>query len=301
MKSSLVSEVTSALEEVGYHVIDCVGLRSCFDLIAKRDRLLFIKVLANVDGLTRKACADLQHAASVTSAIPIVVGDHTKAAKLLDSVVYERYGVRVVNLETLKEVTHEKPPSVYSVRGNYCIRIDHSLLVRMRHRLELSQQELADNLGVSKQTVHRYEFSGRMSREVADKLMRFLEDDISLPEDIFSQPAAGASDESESNATSLKHQVLAKFRDLGFHADLTHAPFDIVAVEAGHERIFTAVTDDPRRLSMRLALMQRVCELVGGYGVCVSNRGEDESVPIIRPRDLWRIRDPEELFDLING
>src|SRR5512137_2451012 len=137
MKSSQVSEVAAVLEAAGYRILDCSGLRSCFDLIAKKDKLLFIKVLANVDGLTRRACEELQNTAAATSAVPLVVGDHTKTVQLQDGVVYERYNLRVLNLKTLEEVINEQMPSVYSVRGNYCIRIDQTLLVKLRKRLEL--------------------------------------------------------------------------------------------------------------------------------------------------------------------
>lgn len=304
MKLNLVNEVASLLEDAGYSVIDCRGLQSCFDLIAKRGRLLFIKVISNVDGLTRRASLELQNAASCTSAIPLVVGDHTKSSKLLDGVVYERYGARIVNIETLREVIYEKPPMVYSVRGNYCIRIDSSLMVKLRKKLDLTQEELARRLGVSKQTVHRYEFSGRISRSVAERLMRFLDEDIFIPEKVFVEPKESEhllqNEDAGYGGSFLKLRVLSKFRELGFRAELTHAPFDIVASDSDSKRILTAVSDDPRRLNIRLALIERVCDLVGGYGMCVSNRGSGYDVPVIRPRKLWRVHDPEELFALLN-
>jgi predicted transcriptional regulator len=301
MKANQVSEVAGVLEGAGYRVLDCSGLRSCFDLIAKKDKLLFIKVLANVDGLTRRACEELQNTAAATSAVPLVVGDHTKSVQLQDGVVYERYNMRVLNLRTLEEVINEQMPSVYSVRGNYCIRVDQTLLVKLRKRLELTQQELAEELGVSKQTVHRYEFSGRMSREVAEKLMIYLEDDIALPEEVLSQPHSALHASSEVHLTSLKRMVLDKFRELGFFTTLTNAPFDIVAVVGDRALILTTVSDDPRRLRMRVELIEGASELVGGYGVCISNRTEDSGFPIMKPRELYRIRDPEELFDILSG
>ncbi|MBN2014429.1 MAG: helix-turn-helix domain-containing protein [Candidatus Altiarchaeota archaeon] len=299
MKSGLVREAEGILEGSGYRVLDCSGLRSCFDLLARRDKTLVIKVLANIDGLTRRCCLELQNVALVTSSIPLVLGDHTKSAKLAGGVVYERYGVHVLNKDTLGDVINDDLPVVYSVRGNYCVRIDSRVLARVRRKLNLTQEGLAKHLGVSKQSIHRYESLGRVSLEVIDRLIDFLEDNIVLPSEVFSSQHVSHSF-SESRPSSLKRLVLEKFLELGFSASLTNAPFDVVAVE-GDERVLTSVSDDPRRLRLRVEVISDVSNMLGSYGVCVSNRCEESDVVILKPRQLSGIRDSRELLDLLAG
>lgn len=299
MKPSLVSEAEGILEESGFRVLDCCGLRSCFDILARREKTLLIKVLANIDGLTRRCCVELRSVASMVSAIPLVLGDHTKSARLSAGVIYERYGVHVLNGETLGEVVNDSLPVVYAVRGNYCVRIDSSLLVKLRKRLDLTQEQLAEELGVSKQSVHRYESLGRVSLDVIDRLIDFLEDNIVLPSEVFSsQPVSHSF--SEQRLSSLKRLVLGKFLDLGFSAALTNAPFDVVAVEGG-ERILTSVSDDSRRLRLRVGLISDVSDMLGVYGVCVSNRCEDSDIVFLKPREFSEIRDSQELLELLAG
>jgi predicted transcriptional regulator len=300
MKSTLVDEATEILENAGYQVSNCSGLRSCFDLLARKDRLLLIKVLANVDGLTRQCSLDLMNLASVTSAIPLVLGDHTKSTRLCRGIIYARYNIYVVNIPTFGDIVGERMPLVYSVRGNYCVRIDSTLLVRLRKRLDMTQQELADELGVSKQSVHRYEFSGRMSVDVAERLMGILRDDIALPSEVFILNRSYDSGMGlDRKLTRLKELVVGRFRDMGFFAVLTNAPFDIVAVEGGDEKVLATVSDDGRRLGRKMDVTSEVSEMIGGYGMCVSNRCGGSDVVVMKPGDLGRIRDSRELIEVL--
>ena len=207
MKGKLIQEAYYVLESTGYRVLDCSGLRSCFDLIARKDKIILIKVIANIDGLTRRNCGELQDVASMLDANAFVLGSHTKNTKLVSGVIYARYGVNVLNLATLGEVLDENIPCISSVRGNYCMHIDSRLLVALRKELSLTQQDLADELSVSKQTIHRYELSGRVSLEVAQRLMKVLENNISVPANFFKN--ARSMDDKPSNIpmTSLQRCV----------------------------------------------------------------------------------------------
>ncbi len=303
MKSDLVKKAVEILSDSGYLVLDCSGLRSCFDLVARKDQVLIIKILANIDGLTRKNCSELQDVASMTSTVPLVLGDHMKSAKLSEGVIYARYGIHALNLKTLEGVVNENlpSPSIYSVRGNYCIGIDSKLLVKLRKELNLTQQKLAYELNVSKQTIHRYELSGRMCLNIAERLMDLLGKDITLPQKVFSFEEITYSENSTAHITSLKKMVLEKFQNLGFSTALTNAPFDIVAIELNNERVITTVSDDSRRLRLKVEIMNDVSEILGIYGVCISNRNEDSDVVILKPGELNEINDSDELISILSG
>jgi len=302
MKSGLINEAIEILENAGYLVSDCSGSRSCFDILAKKDKLLLIKVLANIDGLSRRCSVELRNVASITSAIPLILSDHMKSTKLCKGIIYARYDIQVMNTATFEDIVNENMPLVYSVRGNYCIKIDSSLLVKLRKKLYMTQEELADELGVSKQSVRRYEFYGRMSVEIAERLMDILKDNIAIPNEVFISDRSylphsyGSMDR---KLTMLKGMVLEKFRDIGFFAALTNAPFDIVAMESEDERILTTVSDDSRRLRRKIDTINEISEIIGSYSICISNRHEDSDVVIMKPRDLSRIKDSEELIEIL--
>ncbi len=302
MKCELINKAIEILENVGYRVSDCSGSRSCFDILAKKDKILLIKVLANIEGLSRRCSLELKNVASVTSAIPLILSDHTKSTKLCDGIIYARYDIHVMNPETLEDIVNENMPLVYSVRGNYCIKIDSGLLVKLRKGLDMTQQELADGLDVSKQSIHRYEFSGKMSLEIAERLMDILKENIAIPREVFLSDRSYLPDSYEGmdrKLTKLKGMVLEKFRDMGFFAALTNAPFDIVAMEHGDERILTTVSDDGRRLKRKMDTINEISDIIDSYSICISNRHEDSDVTIMKPRELSRIEDTEELIEIL--
>ena len=302
MKSSLIKRAIDILKNANYRVSDCSTSRSCFDILAKKEKILLIKVLANIDGLTRRCSLELRNVASIISAIPLILSDHMKSAKLCRGIIYTRYNLQVINIATLEDIVNEKMPLIYSVRGNYCIKIDSSLLVKLRKGLDMTQQELADELGISKQSVHRYEFYGRMSVEVAEHLMEILKNNIAIPNDIFISDRFHPTYSYEimgRRLTKLRRMVLEKFRDMGFSAILTNAPFDIVAMESEDERILTTVSDDSRRLKRKIDTIDEISNIIGSYRVCISNRHEDSDVIIIKPRDLDKIKDSEELIQML--
>ncbi|RLI90627.1 MAG: hypothetical protein DRO89_05515 [Candidatus Altiarchaeales archaeon] len=301
MKTSLINRAIDILKNAGYRVSDCSTSRSCFDILAKKEKILLIKVLANIDGLTRRCSLELRNVASIISAIPLILSDHMKSAKLCRGIIYTRYNIQVINIATLEDIVNEKMPLIYSVRGNYCIKIDPSLLVKLRKELDMTQEELADELGISKQSVRRYEFYGRMSVEVAEHLMEILKNNIAIPNDVFisGPPLHHGYDIMGRRLTKLRRMVLEKFRDMGFSAILTNAPFDIVAMESEDERILTTVSDDSRRLKRKIDTIDEISNIIGSYRVCISNRHEDSDVIIIKPRDLNKIKDSEELIQML--
>lgn len=304
MKSSLTRDAVEILESCGYQVSDCSGSRSCFDILAKRDKVLLIKVLINVDGFSRRCSTELKNVASVTSAIPLVLSDHTKSAKLCRGVIYARYNIQVINLATLGDIVNESMPIVYSVRGNYCMRIDSNLLVKLRKGLNMTQQELADRLGISKHSIHRYELSGRMSLEIAERLMDILKENIATPREVFLPDMHHPPEEYEimtRRLTGLKYMVLEKFRDIGLFAALTNAPFDIFAIGDEDRKILTTVSDDSRRLRGKMDTINEISRIIKSYSICISNRYGDSDVTVMKPRELRKIKDSEELIDILAG
>ena len=129
MKSSLIVEVVSALTSGGYTVADCTGTQSCFDVLARRgERTFIVKALANIEGLSNSCAQDLLRVSRLLSATPVVVGDRMKSSSLSRGVVYERHGVHVLSSETFTDYLKYDAPSVFSIRGNYCVKVNQEEL-----------------------------------------------------------------------------------------------------------------------------------------------------------------------------
>ena len=301
MKTSLIQKAINVLEDAHFRVSDCSIVRSCFDILARRDdTILLIKILPNIEGLNHKSALELKNVAVVMSGIPLIIGDHTKNSILSPDVIYTRYDIHVVNIDTFAGILSGRIPSIYSIRGNYCMRIDSRLLSNIRKKLNMTQEELAYQLGVSKQSIYRYESSGRISLNIAEKLMEFLKEDIMVPSDIFTLEINCLENEISTFMTDLKRMVLREFKNIGLDTSLTNAPFDILAREREHhEKILTIVSDDREGLKRKVEIIKDISEITGCYKVCISNRARDLDVLVIRPKELSEIKEVSEFMELL--
>lgn len=300
MKEDDVKKAASILENAGFQVSDCSQVRSCFDLLARRDDvLLLIKVLGNIEGVTYRLAAELKNAARSMYGTPLIIGDHMKTAALSPGILYTRYDVHVVNMESFGEILGQKMPLVYSVRGNYCVRINCDLLSKIRRKENLTQEELAEKLGISKQSIHRYESSGRISLEIAEKLVLLLKEDLMMPGSIFAQGTAHIDDEVSPYVTDLKRAAYQEFQNMGFTVSMTNAPFDIVAAETGGERILIIASDDRKGLIRKVEIIKDISDMTGCLRVCITNRSCDLDVAVIKPKEFSEIKEKEEFLKIL--
>jgi len=301
LKDKLVDQAVASLARSGYDFVDCRGSRSSFDVLGKKgDKLILVKVLSNLEGLSRQAVSQLKRVAKLLDGVPYIVSLRMKASKLSDGVLYDRYGVYASSAQTFGEILSDGCPRVYSTRGNYLVHLDTHVLSEARRRRGLTQESLANELGVTKQSVYRYESSGRVSLEIFDRLLRFFEgDDLTAKkfELTYDQP------EKQSNpayhANSLKEKVAMDLVKIGLETTLTNAPFDIVASKK--RRFYTVVSNDYRRLSDKISMLEDITHIVGGYGVCVSQRRIRSEASVITPEQLLAVKSPRELFKLITN
>lgn len=301
MKSSLVDKVAALFMDAGYQVVSCRGTQSSFDVLAKgRKGLFLIKVLSNIEGLTSRCSQDLRSVSVMLDAAPIVVGERIKSSVLSEGVVYERYGVNVVCFETLGRILDDEVPSTHTVRGNYCLKINSRVLSRLRRERGLTQEDLADVLGVSKQSVYRYECGGRVSSSIAAKLGEVFRsvDDLFLPSDVFSASSFFGDEAFEGYVSDLKRRALESFKAMGFEASLTNAPFDIVLRE--HEAVFSAVSNDWRRLEQKVSVIEEISDACGAKSVCVTERHVDVSGCVLNPEELKEIKTVKEFIKIIS-
>jgi putative transcriptional regulator len=297
LKSHLVDSAVKSLSAAGFRTVDCTGSRSSFDLLAKRGgTLLLIKTLSNVEGMSREAASELKSVASLLGGSPLVVSQRMKSSDLADNTVYDRHGVSVCNIATLGGIAAGRPPGVYSTRGNYCVHINAGRLSQLRREHGMTQDSVARELGVSKQSVYRYERQGRVSLDVFQGLVGmfgdgFAEPQMHLGRSFDGKPAKHA-------VTSFKRMVYREFEGMGFDTVQTNAPFDMVAT--GEHTVFGVVSNDWRRLGEKLEVLEEISEFLGGYSVCISERKVKARVSVLSPRELAQVKSPHDLFKLLS-
>jgi predicted transcriptional regulator len=297
-KSTLVDSVVAVLCDSGFRVVDCRGSRSSFDILARNpERLLLIKALANIEGLSHENACELKAVASLLGGIPLVVSQRMKSSELTDGTVYDRHGVYVTNPKTLSDIINDRSPKAYSTRGNYCVHVNTTLLTEVRRRHGYTQESLAKELNVSKQSVYRYESHGRMTLDVFGRLVGILGEGFAQTDFTLKH---SHSDERvpDHDVTPMKRLVRKEFQNIGFDTTLTSAPFDMVACR--ERSVFSVVSNDWRRLEDKLTMLGEISELMGSYGLCISERKVKAGVSVISPRDLAQIKSPKELFKLLS-
>jgi putative transcriptional regulator len=299
LKTHIVASAIELMSEHGFRTVDCTGSRSSFDLLAKRgETLILLKTLSNVEGLSRDAALELKSVASLLGGVPLVVSQRMKSSELADDTLYDRYGVGVCNLATLRGIVSGKPPAVHSTRGNYFVKINAEKLSRLRQGSGLTQDSIARKLGVSKQSVYRYERHGRVTLDVFQRLVSLFGDGFVEPEESLHMSEAGEVRSGKFSVTSFKRMVYREFEGMGFDTVMTSAPFDMVAT--GEHKVFGVISNDWRRLSEKLEVLEEISEFLGGYSDCICERKVKAKVSVLSPRELAAVKSPHDLFKLLS-
>ncbi|QLG26346.1 transcriptional regulator [Halorarum halophilum] len=240
-RTALVGNVTAMLDDAGFLVSDRCAVRpKSFDLAARRgEDLLLLKVLGNVDAFDGPTGAEMRRLGHYLSGTPLVVGLRTRDEDIKPGVVYFRHGVPAIHPDTLYDLlVEEAPPLIYAAPGGLYVNIDGDLVADERQERGWSLGQLADELGVSRRTVAKYEDGMNASVEVAVQ----LEDLFDRP---FSDPVRvleGAEEVREAEPTPEPPQ--ADPDDEHVHAVLSRAGFLVHPTQRAPFKAVSEDTDD---------------------------------------------------------
>ena len=162
-KDILINEIIDVLQQAGFMVSKRCNIRPrSFDLAARKgDVLIFCKVLYNIDGLNEETAREMKSLARYLGGTAVLIGAKTRDQMLEDSVVYMRYDIPAVNVQTLYDYfVEDVPPLVSAAPGGLYVSIDGDVLKEARKRTAMSLGALATELGVSRRTISKYEEGG---------------------------------------------------------------------------------------------------------------------------------------------
>lgn len=314
-----VERTARILRQVGFYVADLHTVRpSCFDLIARRDsQLLLIKILKNVDAIDSAGASSLISLADLMHGAPLLIGSTSGGQLLEDGVLYTRYGLGILTLETLEDyLVKGIPPFLFSSPGGTFARINGRRLRQARERAHHSLGTVATMVGVSRRTIQLYEEGGGAEVEVIERLEQIFNVPLAQPLNPFEVtteteaeeevgPSAGEGKGLPSIERSMA-SILSALGGQGWKVEVTiRSPFDALArhhIDPQRNLVVMGVGDlmSAVRRARGLHEIARVAE---GWSLFIVPERKDreniEGTPLVEIAELRRHRDPESLLDLM--
>ena len=297
MKEELLHATHMLLTRSGFYCSQICRIRpSSFDFVARRDNLLLIiKVLNNIDSISENTAKELIYIARLLGGLPIIVGEKTCSTFLEDDVVYFRYGVPILTQKTLENYIRGRMPVVCAAPGGFYVNIDGETFSRLKKEKGLSIGQLARIAGVSRKTIQMYEKGERATVEVAEKIAQHLGYEFIKPITLFEEI-----EKEEIEMKEIKDELLKIMREIGAFIFPTYrSPFQ--AVSKLLDKIFIVGIND-RRIFERAKIISNISKVTERKSIILaekSNMKFIEGMPVIEKRELKRVREVEELIELL--
>lgn len=294
-KSFLLNKVVNTLQRNEFDVFLTHG---CFDIAARRENLVLIKTLLNVDGLNQDHALSLRTLSHFISAYPFVISTKTNRGMLSDDVVYSRFDIPVLTHSLFEEMLTEEDVVVdQSAKGRHTQEINVFALHERREELNYTLESLANEIGISKKAL--YEIEKRRvnpTRGTVKKMESILSITLTMPYEMkHAEPAyLKPKDEFESN-------VSKEFARIGIdNSSVYSAPIEIVGKEKFS--IVTSLSRNVREIKRNSAAVKGLSRTLNSKVVFVSKSSERKSVegvPIILESELADMESPKELSEII--
>jgi len=320
MRKQLLEDATRTLRKGGFVVSDTCNIRpKSFDVVARRgEMVLLLKALVNIDGLDTETAEEMKALSAHLGAEALVVGVKTRNHELEDGVLYLRRGVPAVCRGTMYDYLVEGvPPLVYMGSGGLYISIDGDLLEDARDEEDMSLGRVADELGVSRRAVSKYEDGMDATLEVGLRLEEMFGGGLISPVEMFEEAkkeSDGAGDEKATAASEpedeTEKRVFAILRKAGFDVVPTsRAPFRALSREGEGDDDETVLTGTEKPggsdIVKRARLMSSISDVARTSSVYVVEdkhaRDSIEDTALVEVNDLEDLEESDEFLRRIEA
>lgn len=290
----LFQELVQVLHSQGYTITSFLHCNSCFDLAAKKQgQTLLLKVLANIDALRPEAAFELKKLARIFKAAPLIIGERSKAFQLGEGVVYDRFGLNAVSLKTFNLMLAGEMPCVRYFKGKTSVELDSTELQKKRKQLNYSLTELAEKIGVVRESLHRYEKGVKASLETGRKLEKILACSLIKEINVFSEP------EIELGKETAFDPAFERLEALGLRLSFyKHVPFK--ASSAKEDLLIgKGVKQDVKKKAMVLGQTKNVFD---SHAMVLTKKFKLKSIdsmPIIEEEELHSLSKAKDLMKLV--
>lgn len=307
-KLRILSEVKSILEDAGFIVSEeCKFKDVSFDLVARRGKhLVIFKVLSNIDAFTDQVAKDLKSIACLLRASLVLIGEKDGSAKLEDDVVYFRNGVPTITPTTLRNhFVHNLPIQIYAAPGGFYVKIDGKKLREEREKRNLSRGDLARILHVSRRAIKMYEEGMDARIDVAAQIEEFLDPSIIKEFDLLQPLKLQRINLKIADMEwmyNFQKEILSIVESIGYKViPMRRCLFDAISKEK-RNTILTCVRKYDLSLKRRARAMRDIADIAGKHAVIFTDKEERKNIegtPAISKEELRKIKDPEEMLDII--
>jgi putative transcriptional regulator len=311
-KDILIHQIVDVLKRANFVVSKRCNIRPrSFDITARKDDILiFCKALYNIDGLNEETAQEMKSLAKYLNGSALIVGAKTRNQMLEDGVVYIRYGIPALNVQTLYDYFVESvPPLVSAAPGGLYVSIDGDVLREARMSVSMSIGTIASQLGVSRRTISKYEEGGMdASIDIALQLEELFDVALAKSIDVLEFFDNKLQEDEENNEYETKppeDNILNLISTLGYDVLSTNqAPFRGVS-KKDTDVILTGISKYCNSMIKRAELMSSISNVTGSQSVfiikdqCNLKSESFDSTVFIKRDELNKLLDPEDLLQLI--
>ena len=302
MRQELLARALSLLERHGFRVATFYHTNSCFDLIARSPNLtLLVKVFGNIDALRPEHDTELRKLEKIFNAEALILGEKTKAFSLQRGMVYERHDIPVLNLGSFADLLDERAPYIKYYKGKSIVELDADAMRRKREEAGKPLSEVAEQVGLAKESLHRFEAGASTSLDTARKLEAYFKCTLIKQANFLGETGHEPIPERELFSEHFEDELLQKIHDLGLKlAEFHRAPFDAftqpsegLLISLGHKKA------DIQRKALDLG---KSGETLAAHAVILAKEFKArkvEDIPVIGEEDLETLHKAKDLLKLI--
>lgn len=281
-----------------------------FDIVARLDdRLLIVKILSNVDALSKDNAEEMSTLAEALGASPLLIGERSGSGEIEESIVYSRFGIPIISLKTLADHLLEGvPPFIFAAPGGLYVKLDSDQLRRAREERSISLGTLAEVAGVSRRTIQMYEGGMGAMIDVAIRLEEFLNMPIVTAVDPFSPPAPRGKERAgrpvKVEVDLFGREVFGSLQRLGFSIQPTaRCPFEALSKD-DRIVILTGLGNDESKLVEKALVVCDIARIAERCSVIIIERSSSRTniggTAIVGRDELGKLTESARLYDLVS-
>ncbi len=285
MKQTLLEKVNIVLLKKGFTVKNLI--RSCFDVLTRRQsQILLIKVLEDANSISRQYATDMQSVASYINASPLIIAEKA-GEKLDDNIIYSRFNVYTLNLNTFINCIDNKFPLIKRNQAGLIANISGKRLKEKMVELGYSLHTMSKKIGVTSRMVIKYENeNSEVSIGRAMRIYDLIGDTVFNEINIFipNFPLV---------ESKLETDISRKYIELDFEATETKkTPFDIIA-KKGKALILTGVTDNVN------PDMEPVSKLLDANALVIFEKKKPSNIPSLTKKEFMDLEEADKLVRFV--
>ncbi|MEB3779931.1 MAG: helix-turn-helix domain-containing protein [Desulfurococcales archaeon] len=250
------------------------------DLVVKLQdgKVFLLKVIDDLSLVSKKEAVELANLSTALEIPGFIVAERNGDELLVSDVVYEKHGVRTVNLETLEHIiSGREQVYIYQSKDMFKINIDPRAMKAKRIEKNLSLGDIALILGTSRRAVYEYE-RGTIDPTIdkGEKLVNILGEEILKPINMFEVPESSPRPPS-SYDNPVEEKIAEKLIEEGYKVYHAKRTVSDIGGSLRESRIMIAVKhrrDSEDRLVEKATYLEKMCELTGAdHAIVADDKG----------------------------